>query len=574
MPKEFSNNSNNIEQHRTKSTLIYNRSRTLEVIHTLRKIIDNVRENEDAKENTVKNNSFDHKKNDSEIQTSPTSDTLQNNELSIFMKDVNLNDGDRASRKSISTQTELNSPSCHKIDAEKDQDLEEILKLTRIVATQTSPSCNKNVVEIGCNTSNVVCNDVEVSCDLISSMNLKTVDLTVKDKSPSDVLIHTEPSSVEHIKINENEISNGNKEVLLNRCKMTLNTEMSLKLENCDSVKIPAKMTNDAAGEAEKIMHEEACQISLKSSKNSDNKLNINRNPESIKRLNNRNVNSTSINNLFLERSSRSSVYDYDASCSSEEVAEYLENDVQYEDMIASELKMEDIPSDVIAAFELAAERARNLHEAVIIYHKNLMSRESGKRNEETIEDYETSKFRDKQNCLGKYASFINRANEDKIKFECEAVCHFANNGEDFGGFSTCSSRGSSSDLMCGSEFPRSSRDDLFGQEKESAVLSRSEQAIARSMLNERSDLEDVKSLMQLLMHRTQEEYALELLQLERNDENFETERMKNNKTLALSATIKRTFLISCENLVPLVYCIICTVVFWYLQFSFRCDSK
>jgi len=373
MPKESSNNSNNIEQHRTES-LIYNRSRTLEVIHTLRKIIDNVRENEDAEENTVKNNGFDHKKNDSEIQTSPTSDTLQNNELSIFMEDVNLNDGDRASRKSISTQTELNSPSYHKINAEKDQDLEEILKLTRIVATQTSPSCNKNVVEIGCNTSNVVCNDIEVSCDLVGSTNLKTeVDLTVKDKSPSDVLIHTEPSFVEHIEINvEDENTNGNKELLLNRCKTTLNTEMSLKLENCDSVKIPAKMTNDAVGEAEKIMHEEACQIFLKSSKNSDNKLNINKNPQSIKRFNNHNVNSTSINNLFLERS-RSSVYDYDASCSSEEVAEYLENDVQYEDMVMSELKMEDIPSDVIAAFELAAERARNLHEAVIIYHKNLI---------------------------------------------------------------------------------------------------------------------------------------------------------------------------------------------------------
>lgn len=578
MPIEPLNNPNNVDQHRNESTLIYSkRSRTLEVIHTLKKIIDSVKEDEDAKENAVKNNDFDHKKNYSEIQTSPNCDTSQNKELHMFTKDLNLDGADRSfsrSRKSISTQTELESPSYYKIDVEKNQDLKETLKLTRIVATQTSPSYSKNVVEVGCNTTPyIVGNDVEISCDLIGITNLEIeVDsTTIEDKSTSDVPIRTTKSlSVQHI-----EDTNENKELPLSECKKTLNTKMSLKLDNCDSVEIPAKTTNDAV-RAKKIIHEKACQVSLKSSNDKTN-TDIDK-QESTKCSNNHGANNNSVNKLFLERS-RPSFFDCDVSCSSEEVTEYLENDVQCEDLATSKLKVEGVPSGVIAAFELAAERARNLHEAVIIYHKNLMSKASEKRDEreETkVEDYETPKFGDDRHCLKKHASFINHENEDKIKSEFEAICHLANNGEDFGDFSTCSSRASSFDEICEFELPRSIADQLnfniLDREEECTLLPRSEQA--RSILNKRSDLKDerLKSLMQL-MHRTQEGYALELLQSERNDESFETEGVKNDKTLTPSAAIKETSFISRETLLPLIYCVVCTVVFWCLQFSFRCDS-
>lgn len=535
-PKKSLRNLNNVGQRPTKSVTIYNRSKTLEVIHTM-KNIGSVRKDEDAEKNVKGDDLRREKKNDSEIQTSSNSDTSQISELRIPTKNTNLDEADRPSRRSISTQTELDSPSaCHEIDAERDQDLKKIFKLeTRIVATQTSPISSRNAVEIGCNTS-VAYNDAEVSCDLIGSTNLKEVDPTViEDKSMLNV------------------DSNENKGLLLSECKETLNAETSLKLENCDSAKNPAKATNDAAREIEKITLENACQIS-------QNSIDIDQNQKSAKCSS---VNNTSVNSLFLERS-RSSIYDHDASCFSEEIVERPENDVRCEDMVTSELKVEDIPSDVVVAFELAAERARNLHEAVIIYHKNLMSRESGKRNEEkiTVEDCETSEFRDEN-------SLVNRENINKIKTELEAMCHLMNN-EDFGGFSTCSSRGSSSDQRCGSEFSRSSRNDRFGvRREESVVLSENERA--RSNLNERSDLEDVKSLMQLV-HRSEEDYALELLESEK-DESFDTER-NNYKTLALPAAVDRDSFISRENMFPFICCIVCTVIFWFLQFSFRCDSK
>ncbi|XP_024867782.1 uncharacterized protein LOC112452026 [Temnothorax curvispinosus] len=404
--KESSNNSN-VEQHTASTLTRGKRARTMEVIHTLRKIInDSARENEDAEENAV--NDFDHEKDDNEIETSPNHDiSLQNTEPHMFTKDVNLDEADQPSRRSICTQTELHLPSDQEIDAEEDQDLKEILKLTRIVATQTSPSCNRNVVEIGCNTSNVVYNDVEVSCDLM--------DLT---------------SSV---------------------------TEIDTDTDNDKQ--------------------------------------------ESTKCSNNHGASSTSVNNLSLTRSPSLTIDDCNVSHhSSEDITKYPENDVQDEDTVTSELKVDGIPSDVMAAFELAAERARNLHEAVIIYHRNLTSKESGKRNEKTDEDYETSEFRDDRHCPGIHTPFTSRENEDKIKLECEAMCHLANNGEDFDGFSTYSSRGSTSDRICDFEsFSRSSKEDYFGidQEEKNNVLSENKRA--RSTLNESSDSDDTEYLIQIL---------------------------------------------------------------------------
>ncbi|KYM92395.1 hypothetical protein ALC53_00850 [Atta colombica] len=532
--------SNNFKQ-RTKSTLTYSKSRTSEVIHTLRKIIDSVRENDNAEENVKKNDDIDHEKNDNnKIHMSPNSDTLQNDELHPA-QDINL-DELRSSRRSISTQVKLDSPSYHEIDAEKDQDLMEILNLTRIVATQTLPNYIRNVVDVGCNTSAIICNDVEVSCDLIGSTDLTEIESTmIENKLMSNV--HTESSSIKHIEVNiENEDINENKKLLLSECKEILN----MRLENYDSIEIPA---NDAAREIEKFMREEVYRIFLKSFKNFDDKTNvdIDEKQEYTKCSSNHNVSNISINNLFSEKS-QSSICNYNTSCSSEDIMEYLENNNQ-QDVFMSESKVEDLTSDVIATFELAADRARNLHEAVIIYHKNLMSKESGKRNEEMIEDYEMSEFRDEQNCFEGYTSFISRENENKIRSECDAICHFVNN-EDFG-FSTCSSRSSSSDRTCRTKFVRSKDENYVGMEREE---------------------ENVKSMIQL-MHRTQENYALELLESDKSDESFEMEQIKNDKILALPAATKKTCFISHKYLLSFFYCIVYTVVFWYLQYSFQCDS-
>ncbi|KYM93427.1 hypothetical protein ALC62_15785 [Cyphomyrmex costatus] len=548
--------SNNIEQHHIESTPICSKSR-IKVIHTLRKIIDSVKENDDEEESVKKNNDIDHDKND-KIQMSPNGDTLQNDEY-ISVKDINLDEINRSSQRSIGTQMKLDSSLYYKIDAEKreDQNLTETPKLTRIVGTQTLPSYVRNVVEIGCNTPIIIYKDVEVSCDLIGSTDLRgEIEPTIiEDKSTSNV--HTEPLSIKHIKVNiENEDINENKELLLSEWKETLNTEAKLKLENCDSIEIPAKTITNATGETKKTMREEVYQISLKPFKNSIDETNvdIDKKQESTKCFNNYNVKSnTSVNNLFSEES-RSSICNYDTSRSSEEMVEYLEDDIQHKDVVMSESKMEDIPSDIIAAFELAAKRGRNLHEAVTIYHKNLMTREFRQQNEEKIEDYDTLEFHDEQNCFGKYTSFMSHENESKIRSDCDVICHFINN-KDFSGFSTCSSRGSSSDRTCETKFLKSSKDN-YGIKQAVYAFPRNDQGI--SILNK----------------RTEEDYAVELLELDNSDESFEMEKMKHNKILALPAATKNTSFISREYLLSFIYCIIYTVVFWYLQFSFQCDSR
>ncbi|XP_036150032.1 uncharacterized protein LOC105827915 isoform X2 [Monomorium pharaonis] len=552
MPEESSNISN-VKQHCTESTesLIYSkRTKTQEVIHTLKEIIDSVKEDENADRVATKNDN-DHEKNDSKIPKLLNRDTLRSNKTCTT--DVNWNRAEILSpRKSVSTQTDFDIPLHHKIDTEKEKDSMEILKLTQSVATQTSPSYNRNAVEIGCNTSNVVCNDVGVSCNFIDPINLKTeVDPITIENESSEV-----SSSLKHIKINTGSGDiNKNEEHSLSERKKTLNTEMSLKLKNCSDVEILSKMTND---EAKKTMHEEACQVSLQSSKKFDNKTNtdIDKQEESTKYFNNHGASSTSVNNLFLERS-RLSICEYTASCSSEEVAECLEND---EETVTSELRVKDIPSDVIAAFELAAERARNLHKAFIIHRENLMSKVSEKRNEEAVDDCdEMPKQRDHQHCLEKCASFVNCGNEhntqnEKINSEHDFSDFILRcRGIDTVEFSSCSSS-SESEL----DYLRTSKDHDQKEDNEP---------------------EDTMSLM-ALMHAcglAQDEYALELLRWERNieqkrNESFDVVSMKNHKILALPAAIKETSLMSRKNLLPLICCIVCTVVFWFLQFSFQCN--
>ncbi|KAL6258593.1 hypothetical protein P5V15_010547 [Pogonomyrmex californicus] len=585
MLQESSNNRNAIESGRTDSLSICNKSKNREVIYTLKRIINNVKEDKDVNENSVNisENTF-YKKNNSEIQTSPNRDILsQNHKLHILTKDMNLNEADRVSgqpsQKTISTQTKLNCDLYLKTDIEKDKD-SKILQ-TRIVATQTSPNYDRNVVEVGCNTEsyNVVCNDVEISCNLIDFTNLKAeVDSTVI-QSTSDFPIHTTKSLFnKRAEINsesENKFDK-NKEIPFNKYDEILSTQMNLKLESYDSTEIPIKSTK--ATEKLEVTCDNSYPIFLESRNYSNNMTNIDidEHKESLKYFNKQYVNdNTSINDLESQISNQ--FFNYESS--SEDSTEYnvlvqnLENDMLAEDMPKSKVK--NIPSDLLAAFELAAERARNIHEAIIIYRENLISRNFEKQNEE-IENNETSETRENRHRFEKYVPFTKHENIDNIKSERKAAYHFVNN-DHLDGFFTYSCN--SSDQPYKSAF--SSLEDIRSEidHKENNALNnvlKDEETVARSSLNERNEISDreMKLLMQLLIHDTQEKYALELLQPERggNDESLEMERMIN-KPLALPAAIKRTSFISCENLFPLYCCIICTVVFWCLQFSFQCDS-
>lgn len=542
-PRVSSRNWN--EQNRTESAVIYSRrSRPSEVIHALKEIINGVKEKEDVEDNAAKivsnNDVFNNKESDSEFQALSNRDAsaeMSQNGEAHFIKNKHFDESNQSFNqsfgKSINTQTEEG------LDSTK------ILKLTH-VTTQSSLSCN-NVVETECNTLyyNAICKDAGISCDLIGLTNSKTdIDSTaIEDKTPilEDVPLHAK--SITHAESNvEDEYSDKSKKLPINECKQTSSTEMTLKLEDYDILEISAKTTSNCIGDEEKIM-DENFQTVLKLPKNFDDKINI----DIDTRQASTKYSSDSIDNLFSERPSRSSssIYDYDASCSSDELAEYLENDVQHGDMVMSELKVENIPSDLIAAFELAAERARNLHKAIIIYYENLIPGRTEKLDEETAEDYET---------VERCSSFINCEIENRKKSECDAKsCRFdVANGKDIDGFSMCSTRSSNSVQMC-------------------------EPAIHKLSLTNYCKLvnkKKIKSSELLIGNMREEEYALKVLQ-SKEDENDsgDFEAAEAIKTLTLPMTIEKTSsIISRENLLPLIYCILCSIVFLYLQISFQCD--
>lgn len=526
-PRESSRKWN--KQSHTESIASHSRRpRPSEVIHALKEIIDSARENEDVEKDAVdlsNNDVCNNKKDADKFQVSirDVSTEISRNDEAHFINNKHFDESNRSFDqyvwKSISTQTEKGLDS-------------EILKFTQI--SMQSSNCN-NVIETGCNTHNNVietgCNtthnnairkDAGVSCDLIDLDKI----LTLED---TEYITHAENNV-------EDTYSDKNKKFSINKCKESLSTETILKLQDYDIMgETSAKMTSFIRNE-EKIIDENS-QTLLKLPKNSDDKMNIDIDTfqASIKYSND------SVNNLFLEKSHRSSssIYDYEVSCSSEDLAEHLENDIQHGNMVMSELN---IPSDVIAAFELAAERARNLRKAIVIYYENLISRETEKREEE-IEDYETIK---------KCASFINCEIENRKRSDCDAkYCDFVAYGENIDRFSTCSSRSSNSDEMY-------------------------ESTLQKLSLADYCDLVDkkkIKWLDKLVLQAMQKEYTLEVLksrETENNDGDFDA--AGTIKTLALPTVEKTSSIISYGNLLALIYCILCSIIFWYLQVSFRCD--
>ncbi|XP_029165900.1 LOW QUALITY PROTEIN: uncharacterized protein LOC114936764 [Nylanderia fulva] len=514
------------EQFNIESTVICKRrSRPSEVIHALKEIINGVKGNEDVEENAVnvidqESNIFNNKEDGSELQALPIFAEMSQNDEVNFTKDKNFDEPNQSfdhqsSCKSISTQTE-------------ESDSKKVLKLTQ---TQSS-SNSSNVVEIGCNTMHydAICKNAEVSCDLINLTNSKA-NSTIENKTPT---LEGIPVHIEFIKhpesSTEDEYFDKSKKRIVSECKETLSTG-TLELEDYDVMETISNTTNDFIILEKKIMNENS-QTFSKSLINTDNKTNIDidTHQESTKYFNDLEDNSS-----LSEKSHRpSSSMICDASCSSEELAEYLENDAQYR--IPAELK-ENIPSDVIAALELAAERARNLRKAMIIYFENLAPREAEAEDHEIVERSE---------CDEKYYP-LDIANEDVDMF------------------STCSSKSSNSIRMCESELEKMSLDyHKLLNDIEDDALPR-EKAIVKSS---EVDLEEVKSFVQLLMHRSEEEYALDLLH-SKDEEDFEATGAI--KTLALPTTNENTSAISYENLLPFIYCILFSVVFWYLQFSFQC---
>lgn len=471
---------------------------------------------------------------------------------------------------------------------------------TCTVSTQTLPRCEKNVVDAECNTIpyEAFCKDTEVSCDLISSPSLKTdVDLSaIRDKLASeDISIHTivGPQLVEFTKTDdESECSDVTEKLSISINDKTL-IEDSTELESrisAETIATSAEMidTNHVfVTETKTIMikeqvHEDEIPFKSLGNHGDSTKTAVDGHEEPTERLNNYDTVGDCTNDLFPKpRWIPLSLYDYDASCSSssEEAIEHLENDVRHNDAIAPELDVNSISSDVLMAFQIAAKYALNLHKAVLLYNENLMAQESEKPSKTASEDHGKSMLGENRCCVHRSASFLNCRSDDRSKSEYDTDYRLImTSDEDFDKFSACSSSSRCSLHShqlglrnFGAHWTSCSEINL---EEENAILPQKVET-SMKLVQKRSDLMlvDVRSFVRLLVHRTREEHALEVLKLEELVEDGKLkDGEKANDTAALSAS-KLVSVISREHLIPLIYCLLCTVAFWCLQFSFKCNS-
>jgi len=539
------------------------------VIHALKAIINSVNVDMEESSTTIFNDDvFHHEDNNNECRISD-SDTSSRMTLHNELRFTKNNNSDRIAQsadfeqsfqsswasvkniRSATTQTESRFPifdfDSSLIKKRTKENPKKIIKSTQTGAMQLLYHNKKKVTETGCNTMScdTIRKDAEISCDLIGSVNMG---INIETMTEDKYTLKVEDGSVD--KSNEN--TGINREVS--------STKISSKLKDRVNTGIPAEMISDdfVKGTKENV-HEE----------------NTNEHQEFKGYTDKCDTSNDSIGNSSPKRLRPLLIYDSDTSCFSEEI---IEND---EDIMTPESKAHDIPSNMITTFELAAERARNLHKAVMIYQENL--KESERQEEETVEDYE--EFSNEQtlcsnmadeNCMKKYALFTNNEGENKIKPAHEAKCHFVMINSDFDSLSSYSSSSQtccslSSDQTCEScmfEIYRANHSKIEELKGESVVLSKSEKALTKPVLNE-SSIANVKSLM--LVHHAQGEHAFQMVKFNDDEDgkNLNTEESMSTNVLGLTEKIS---FISRENLSPFICCILCTIVFWCLQFSFRCN--
>ncbi|RLU19412.1 hypothetical protein DMN91_007969 [Ooceraea biroi] len=560
-------NRNDTDQCRTEATLTYNkRAKPSEVIHALKEIINCVNGDENAV-SVSNNDAFHHENGEREILNDTFSKLTPNDERPYFTSDNNL---DRiaqsvdfsleSSWKSITTQTESNFPLSSELGDGKrfDENSKKTVKSFQTVATQVSLRYEKNVVEIGCNTvsCDIIRRDAEISCALIGSANVATNgDPTVtEDKLTSENIEVVDDKSFDENLCTEEAEDTGE----------VLNTEISPK----SRAHVSVEEENNFIKKTEEIVRKE--DTDKQEFKGCIDKYDADYDTVEL-----------SFGTITVPKYYPPSLfYDFDAS-SSEEIAESIENDAKYEEETARSpnSKMSHIPSDVIAAFELAAERARNLYKAIMIYQENLMSRECERQNEETTENYKTL-YRPTvdEDRVKKCALFQSEA-EDEMKSEYETKCHFVMVNDDFDGLSTCSSSNqtcsSTSDQMyklgCISDLMyQADHSEIESLRKDNVIFSQSDTAITKSILNEGFDVANVKSL--ILVPRVQE-HALAMVKFNdnRDGENF---KLEESASILAFPMIERPSFISRENLFPFICCVLCTMIFWSLQSSFRCNPS
>lgn len=441
------------------------------------------------------------------------------------------------------------------------------------VGTQTLPRCEKNVVDTGCNTMpyKSFCKDAEVSCDLIGSISSKTdVDPSaiVDGLVSEDISIRTivKPRSVDYIKSDDESVySDVTERFSISECeKIGDSTELESHISTATLV--TQIDTNHVFAMETKTIHED--EMSLKSLSDHDGLIGtvVDKYEESTERLND-DVIGNFVNDVpNKSRCTSLSLYDYDTSCSdsSEEVAEHFEDNIRHKDAVAPELGVNSIPSDVLEAFQIATEYARNLHKAILLYNESLMPQESETQYRAASEDHGIQVLGEDRHCVRRSASFVSCISDDRSKSECDTgYCPIMSSDENLDVFSALPSSSGHSLLsyQCGLE----EQNAFFPQSVETSM----------KLIQKRSDLMlvNVKSFARLLIHRTQEEETLEVLQLEELTEDeklHDGERAKNTLVLFV---VKFLSIMTHKNLIPVIYCLLCILAFWCLHISFTCNS-
>lgn len=538
IPPRFLKNGKSADESRTEATSTRTkRSNTSEVIHALKEAISRLKENDDAKENAAtvpsgsicdgKNSGRDKGRTSNEEDASPSGMTS-----SEKLRSVENNNSYAAAQvnescwKLIMSQ-DSSCPLFSGYNPEEGPDGKSEKIQTQTIATQTLLRCDKDVAEVGCNTTSreSVHRDAEVSCDLIGSAKVETrVDpLAAEDESFDEGKTHRTLDESE----DTGEVPS---------------TEMSWRLRDHVSVEVPVETMTAFIERTKEMARKERTTTTdeeLKGHTESEVK-----------------------NDPFRRRSL--SILDFDASCSSMEFAEHVEN-VDAEETEEPEIsKLLDIPSDVIAAFELAAERARNLHQAIMIYQE-VMSRESPI----TIGNPDVPCSTVDEDCT-RQCTLLASENEDGTK------CHLVMVNNDFDSLSSCSSSDqtcSSSDQTC-HLVPPCFCDACRGNRSENVSVSRSEQAVMIKSVPDENDANVASAKSLMLVHRIQGEHALEMVKFDEDGHGGRFRMDESTSTLALptiETTHEKVSVVSRETAFPFICGVLC-IGLWCLQFLFRCN--
>ncbi|XP_076623200.1 uncharacterized protein LOC143342820 [Colletes latitarsis] len=252
---------------------------------------------------------------------------------------------------------------------------------------------------------------------------------------------------------------------------------------------------------------------------------------------------------------------------------EYLENRHQHEMAEKESNKLaEVISSETMAALRIAEIQARNVYRAIDMYKRHLKdkSKEFENQTEQTTnKDFESCK--EILECLYKSNDFdiVVTRSYDRLDSDDDREASEVLGTPEVASASSKESidRRSKSERVI-SKFVSTSSvnvpldESIFG-EIDSEIPRKSSSSVV---------LKDARSLVEFLVHET-EDATVEQIRCVQKISNSKNLRFREKISKTSSGKLRnRCLLFSRENVLPLVYGVVCSIVFWCLQFTITCD--